>query len=319
MLHCNLEMNGSIRVARFLIEQGADVNSRGRDNMTALARAVKLFTFPKRFNDRFHLLMEAGADVNRCFDAVELAVSPQFSHCLPALIRAGADLSRTITLEGRCETLLMHAISQMSNRSVIEMILENSPDTLGAESDDGHVALEYAITAGHDAAVIVLLAHGASIQRRTKHGLSMLSLAAQSSERKCMAALISHGANVNARDENGDGWYPLMHAVQAGDVRTVTYLLDRGADTSLRDHHGKNVKDLLRDPNIDVDLKQAVDMRRTGGGRAILGLRIRTLIEALSKYGVGFIILAISVVLLQVVCKKELQRRISNTTYTIYT
>lgn len=313
MLHCNLEMHGSILVTKLLIDQGADVNSRGRDNETALARAIKLFTYPKSRNDRLDLLLAAGADVNRCFDAVELAISPRFYQCLPALIRAGADLSRTITARGRRTTLLIHAISEKSDFSVIRMILETSPDTLGAESDDGRVALEYAITSGHVGAVCVLLAHGASVQRRTKQGLSMLSLAAQSSERKCMAVLIRQGgANVNARDESDDGWYPLMHAVQAGDVRVVLYLLDRGADTSLRDHHGRDVEELLRGPNIDVDLKQAFYVRKTEGVRGMLRRRTARLIEELSKYYVGFIVLAITV-LLQLVFINELHRQIPDT------
>ena len=66
-----------------------------------------------------------------------------------------------------------------------------------------------------------------------------------------MAALISHGADANARDR--DGHTPLMKASYWGYAKVVEALLDAGADKELKvtsgSWEGKTALDLARSQN----------------------------------------------------------------------
>ena len=68
---------------------------------------------------------------------------------------------------------------------------------------------------------------------------------------EAVAALISHGADVNARDKNGET--PLMLASYHGYAKVVEALLDAGADKELKatsgDDKGKTALDFARKYN----------------------------------------------------------------------
>ena len=68
---------------------------------------------------------------------------------------------------------------------------------------------------------------------------------------EAVAALISHGADVNAREK--DGYTPLMKASLWGNAKVVEALLDAGADKELKatsgGGKGKTALDLARDRN----------------------------------------------------------------------
>ena len=68
---------------------------------------------------------------------------------------------------------------------------------------------------------------------------------------EAVAALISHGADVNAREMNGGT--PLMMASYCGHAKVVEALLDAGADKELKATsgwaEGKTALDIARDNN----------------------------------------------------------------------
>ena len=78
-----------------------------------------------------------------------------------------------------------------------------------------------------------------------------LHIAARFNKIEAVAALISHGADVNARDEYGQT--PLMRASYQGHAKVVEALLDAGADKELKATSGiwkgKTALDIARDEN----------------------------------------------------------------------
>ena len=67
-----------------------------------------------------------------------------------------------------------------------------------------------------------------------------LHIAAASNKIEAVAALISHGADVNARNKGGET--PLMWASFKGHAKVVEALLDAGADKELKATSGSNWK-----------------------------------------------------------------------------
>lgn len=84
------------------------------------------------------------------------------------------------------------------------------------------------------------------IQRGSRKALDLRSYwgqtaLMQASQIEIVASLINHGADVNARDDNG--WTPLMSAAQnrdlTSDVRIISALLDRGAEVNAVNERGE--------------------------------------------------------------------------------
>ncbi len=92
------------------------------------------------------------------------------------------------------------------------------------------------------AEVQALLAHGAKVNVRTKHGATPLHGAARKADPAVLALLLAHGAKVNVQDE--DGYTPLHRAASNADPAVLALLLDHGTDAKLRDKDGKLPVDL---------------------------------------------------------------------------
>lgn len=89
---------------------------------------------------------------------------------------------------------------------------------------------------GDTESVSRILARGADVSDRTKHGKTALMLAANHGHPATVATLISHGADKNTLDINGTT--PLIAATTAHHTSTIVVLMDRGADINIRDTNG---------------------------------------------------------------------------------
>ena len=80
---------------------------------------------------------------------------------------------------------------------------------------------------------------------------------------EAVAALISHGADVNAREVDGET--PLMRASINGHAKVVEALLDAGADKELKatsgDYEGNTALDIAREYNRG-DVVAILEQRR---------------------------------------------------------
>lgn len=83
---------------------------------------------------------------------------------------------------------------------------------------------------GHTEILALLVEHGADVNAKNNDGWTALMLASQNGHVDVVNCLLSHGADVNAKNERGAT--ALMAASQNGHVEVVTCLLNHGADVN---------------------------------------------------------------------------------------
>ena len=184
-----------LAVARFLLDNGADVNIRRQsDGRTALNQAAEL-----GYKGMAELLADRGADVNE--------TRPNYTDRMPPL-----DLA-----------------AKHGFKAVAEVLLAHHAD-VNVKNQEGKTPLHFAVENGYMGVGLLLISQGADINARTTAGLTPLHDAAAAGNTTVMGWLIGHKAEVNARDNYGRT--PLFAAVQAGQIDAASLLLKNQADVN---------------------------------------------------------------------------------------
>jgi ankyrin repeat protein len=154
----------------------------------------------------------------------------------------------------------------------VELLLDKDADP-NATNPAQATALIWA--AGDGAKVRALLAKGANPNARSLPGRTpLLAAAARDGSYEVVKMLVEKGADIHAKDGlegflwmGGGGGTPLIEAAKTRDIRTVRYLLDKGAAVNARDHVGANallqaaargsvdIARLLMERGADVNVK----------------------------------------------------------------
>uniref|UniRef100_A0A8C7E4D2 Uncharacterized protein n=1 Tax=Naja naja TaxID=35670 RepID=A0A8C7E4D2_NAJNA len=118
--------------------------------------------------------------------------------------------------------------------------------------------LHLAVIIAQPSLVKLLLSHGASPMVLDRHGQSALHLACEHSSLRCLQELLKGNLvtlDLEARNFEGDGRSPLLHAVENNNLDMVELLLQHGANvnaqsyggnTALHTASGRGLLDMLR-------------------------------------------------------------------------
>ena len=209
---------GDSDVLQYVLEAGADVNSRNQYRKTACMLAAQ-----NGHVNCVEMLTEAGADVNArgLYDktALLLAVETGQTACAESLIQAGADVNECATV-GHIR---------------------------------GKTTLMYAAGNGHLQCTELLIEAGADVNTRSKHNLTALMLAARHGHDSCVKALVEAGADVNHTDNHGNTtlmllvankdhafWFDLDAFSQERVLSTTKLLLKYGSHVNGTNSFGDN-------------------------------------------------------------------------------
>ena len=187
-------------MAKLLIEKGADVNAK---SSSAIGSTVLCFATQSDDPKFIDLFLQHGATLNarskNGATPLYAAVAKKKENATKFLISKGAKVDQLAFLNerGRLWTPLMSA----------------------AEDGDLHLTE-------------LLMASGASLEKRNNWGETVLMHVARLPESEMIRFLVKRGANVNAKTP--DGHTALIYAANAGETENVRVLLAAGADPNAR-------------------------------------------------------------------------------------
>uniref|UniRef100_A0A7N4V078 Ankyrin repeat domain 52 n=1 Tax=Sarcophilus harrisii TaxID=9305 RepID=A0A7N4V078_SARHA len=236
-------IHGRFTRSQILIQNGSEIDCADKYGNTPLHVAA-------RYGHELLIstLMTNGADTARRgihdMFPLHLAVLFGFSDCCRKLLSSGQ---------------LYSIVSSLSNEHVLSAGFDiNTPDNLG------RTCLHAAASGGNVECLNLLLSSGADLRRRDKFGRTPLHYAAANGSYQCAVTLVTAGAGINEADCKGCS--PLHYAAASDTYRRaephaasshdpeedeplkasrrkeaffcLEFLLDNGADPSLRDRQG---------------------------------------------------------------------------------
>ena len=241
--------NGHAEVIKQLLIAGAQVDMKDTDNNTALWYAVN----SRRSSlSVLKLLLKAGADVNvhsrRGATPLMRSVQRTPEH-MKLLLQYGAHLEAR---DDDGDTALMWALGETLNK--IQILLDAGAD-VHVQNRNGYTALMRATNFSPEA-VKLLLEAGADVNRRSHTSWTPLMSALEFLAPESAKILIAAGADINYQNDDGDT--ALVVAIDTREIRLVKLLLEAGAqiDENLIEYvmSGGDVE-LIR-LVIEYDLKQ---------------------------------------------------------------
>lgn len=223
-------------IVEYLLQQGADIDSKDSKNRTALMYAAY-----KNNTETVSKLLEATPDAEIQDDfgstALMYAASGGAEECCKLLADYGADLNMQ-NKDGISS--LIYAIQSRKLSTVVTLL------QLGADpfvtNNLGTGALHWAAKKGSVDCCSVLLDHGVNVNAQNMKKVTPLMYAAdcalkdEASNASVMSFLIRSGADVALADE--DLSTALMYGAHSGSHRNIKILLEHGADANVANTFG---------------------------------------------------------------------------------
>jgi cytohesin len=161
------------------------------------------------------------------------------------------DLSSVRLLGSRGQTLL-HDAAMVGNAELAVVLIRAGADP-DAKEHEGHTPL-YRASTGEVARVLLTAGAAADVPSGPTRG-TPLHQAARRGSSSVAAALLDHGANIDARD--GKGQTPLRRAVNCRQLPLVQLLVRRGANPRAEDNRGVTPLDVARTAEMKRALADA--------------------------------------------------------------
>jgi ankyrin repeat protein len=245
---------GHDAIISLLLENGTNVNAKDKWGNTPLHHASQ-----KGYETIVSLLLENRAEVNAIGEwgntPLHLACLERREAVISLLLEHGADVNHV----GLDRYTPLHWASQKGYTNIVSLLLEHSANVNAKDSNE-NTPLHMASWKGHVNIVSLLLENGADPNVADKDGVTPLRVAQDNENQTCVAAIekylkqqvlydaskngdleeakraIEKGANVKAKDENGDT--PLHFASANGNSAIALLLLEYGADVNSQNTYG---------------------------------------------------------------------------------
>lgn len=118
----------------------------------------------------------------------------------------------------------------------VVMLLEEYPEKLNVQNQEGYTALHWACMRAHWGVVRFLIGEGADLNIAGGDGGTQINWAVHHDNVDIIRLMVENGARLNI--QNRWGMTELHTAVWRGNIHVVEYLLDRGSDPMVRTNEG---------------------------------------------------------------------------------
>lgn len=239
---CRAASKGQLRVARFLLDNGAVVDQKsGSGGEITVAESTALnYAAVAGHRAMVELLLSRNANVNARsklgYTALHSVAQKGFQSVAEALVNGKADINAPANWR---ETPLRLA-AEKGHAGMVAFLIAKGAD-VNATDGSNMAPLHWAASQGHREALQHLVTAKADLNALDKDGQTALSLAAGARHLEVVSALLQAGADLNAGKANP----PVHSAIKARAVDVVQVLLKAGADANL----GARVTGGLRYPD----------------------------------------------------------------------
>jgi serine/threonine-protein phosphatase 6 regulatory ankyrin repeat subunit B len=225
---------GDVDKVKYLVEQGAQADQRGRFGTTALHIAAEL--------DRLEVvewLLAQGLEAESRDDSL---TTPLMSACSWGALRSVRALLDAGVSAAPKNLVQSQAIHDTWSLEILKVLVEQADADINQISGDGRWPLMSAAEQNDVERCEWLIAHGAEVDQSST-GATALHSAVQEDSREAIRFLLERGADPNRPDV--DGWTPLFCAQSR---EAIQILLRSGADPKIQDQVGNTAERWLSDP-----------------------------------------------------------------------
>jgi len=229
------------------------IDERDEMSRTAIELAVM-----QGNTDITRVLLDSGASISRNNPTHETllncAARCRFDDIVELLIQHRSSSEDSITAKSLSTTQQLLTASMKDDEALTKQIIATGVD-VDARDSDGGTALQWAAWYGYSTIVSTLLSHGADINAKDyTSGRTALHEASEHGNLSCVKTLLKHGAEVDARDRYY--WTPLHRGAIQGGSHVVSELLHAGADINAKGRDEKTPLDLacLNDQEATIRL-----------------------------------------------------------------
>ena len=251
-LHAAVLGDCSKKIISSILDHGAYVDAKNKDNVTALLTACT-----KGNNDVISVFLNAGANVKvadkKNVTALMVACRRRQEGAINVLLNAGAEIN-TENEDGF--TCLHVAVSGHCNKETLHALLDHGAD-VNATNKLNQTPLSLACSTGNEDTISVLLTAGTDLSITNFDGKTCLHDAVDGGcSKDVLQVLIDHGVDVNVTDKLN--CTALMLASKKKNEDAIEVLLNAGADTHFADADGYTCLYYATDGDCSKEVLQAI-------------------------------------------------------------
>ena len=222
---------GSEIMARLLIEGGADLESKDRNERTPLSWAVE-----KGHEALVELLVEKRADPESKDVNGRTPLSWAAGKGHEALVELLLEMGLDLDSESNSGQTPLWWAAQKRHEALVRLLLEKGADP-EPKGVDGQTLLWWAAEDGNEALVRLLLENGANPESKNIFEQTLLWWAVENGHEALVRLLLEKGADLESKDRNGRT--PLLWTAEKGHEVLTRLLVDKGAELESKDFNGR--------------------------------------------------------------------------------